>query len=69
MFAQAVLSPIVLLEVLLRALGRTTAGLLVPLALTAALGLGLALRLRRDAEEVPELDDWVEIPGDRDAEA
>ena len=68
-FAQAVLSPIILLEVLLRALGRTTAGLIIPLALTAALGLGLARRLRRDAEDLPELDDLVEIPGDEGEDA
>ena len=68
-FAQAVLSPIILLEVLLRALGRTTAGLIIPLALTAALGLGLTRRLRRDAENLPELDDLVEIPGDEGGNA
>lgn len=61
-FAQAVASPLVILEVLLRALGRTTAGLVVPLALTVALALGLARRLRRDAEGLPDLDDRLEIP-------
>jgi hypothetical protein len=61
-FAQAVFSPLVILEVLLRALGRTTAGLIVPLAMTVILGIGLARRLRHDAEVLPDLDDRVEIP-------
>lgn len=61
-FAQAMLSPFVIVEVLIRALGRTTAGLVVPLAMTVALGIGLARRLRHDAEQVPDLNDRVEIP-------
>ena len=63
-FAQAVLSPFVILEVLLRALARTTGGLLIPLGVTILAGFALAGRLRRDAEELPELDDLVEIPED-----
>lgn len=61
-FANAVLSPFVILEVLLRALGRTTGSLLIPLGVTILAGFGLARRLRRDAEELPELDDFIEIP-------
>jgi len=63
-FAQAVLSPLVILEVLLRALARTTGGLLIPLGVTILAGFALARRLRRDAEGLPELDDLVEIPED-----
>jgi hypothetical protein len=63
-FAQAVLSPLVILEVLLRALARTTGGLLIPLGMTILAGFALARRLRRDAQELPELNDLVEIPED-----
>jgi hypothetical protein len=67
-FAQAVISPLVILEVLLRALARTSGGLILPLALTVALGFGLARRLRRDAEEIPDLEDWVQIPVENQGE-
>ncbi|MBW3667296.1 MAG: hypothetical protein KY394_06850 [Actinobacteria bacterium] len=67
-FAKAVLSPFVIIEVLLRALARTTGSLLIPLGVTILAGFGLARRLRRDAEELPELDDFVEIPDDEEGD-
>lgn len=64
--AEVVLSPLVVAEILFRALGSTVAGLLFPLAVTLLLGLWLfwALRSRDDEWETdPSLGEALELGG------
>lgn len=61
--ASAVTSPFVVVEILLRALGRTAAGLLIPIGLTLLFGLLLFWRLRPEDEEW-ESDVFPEAPLD-----
>jgi hypothetical protein len=64
--ANAVASPFVVAEVLLRALGRTVTGLLVPILLTLLFGLLLFWRLRPAEEELEAdmpADGPLDLPG------
>ncbi len=53
-FAEAVISPLVIIEVLLRSLARTLWSLLLPLGMTTLLGFGMIWRLRVDPESLED---------------
>lgn len=65
-FAEGIVSPLVIFEVLVRSLGRTVWGLLLPVGVTTLLGFGLMWRLRVDPDSLD--DPPVDFP-DHDTSA